>query len=343
MLDAATLALFEIGDETLEILPRDSGATAETAATAAAAALRDGARLLLGPVFAATVAAVAPVARQAGVNVIGFSTDRAVAGGGVYLIGFLPDQEVERIVGFARRSGLTRFAALAPDNAYGHTVVAAYESAVQRQQRVRVAIGFYPIDGDARAERQRLTAVVRQVVGFDRRRAQGAQDATETVPDVTFDAMLIADGGARLRAVAPFLNFYDVDTKRVRLLGTSQWEGSDLRTEPALHGGWYAGPLPPVPGGFEARYQAAYGAPANRLAALAYDAVAIAAVLAAGAQGADFSAQAITAANGFSGASGIFRFRPDGLAERNLAVLEVGAEGVRVVDPPPPSFDALAN
>ena len=42
--------------------------------------------------------------------------------------------------------------------------------------------------------------------------------------------------------------------------------------------------------------------------------------------------------NGFSGVDGIFRFRPDGSAERGLAILEVSPNGFAVVDPAPRSF-----
>src|SRR3546814_12095909 len=58
--------------------------------------LAEGAQIIIGPVFSSSTAAVAPLAQARGVKVLSFSTDRAVAGNGVYLLGFTPDQQVER-------------------------------------------------------------------------------------------------------------------------------------------------------------------------------------------------------------------------------------------------------
>ena len=46
-------------------------------------------------------------------------------------------------------------------------------------------------------------------------------------------------------------------------------------------------------------------------------------VLARGAEGPDFTNAALTTPNGFAGLDGIFRFNPDGLIQRGLAVLQV--------------------
>ena len=66
---------------------------------------RKGATLILGPLLAAEVEAVKPVARDAKVNVIAFSTATQLAGGNAFLMGFLPRQEVAREVVFARERG----------------------------------------------------------------------------------------------------------------------------------------------------------------------------------------------------------------------------------------------
>ena len=91
----------------------------------------DGANLLIGPLLAHSVHAVAPISRAAGVPVIAFSSDRTVAGSGIYTMGFLPENEVERVVTYALSRGLSRFAVLAPDDAYGATVVSALSAVTE--------------------------------------------------------------------------------------------------------------------------------------------------------------------------------------------------------------------
>ncbi|MBV8777981.1 MAG: penicillin-binding protein activator [Alphaproteobacteria bacterium] len=116
MLEAAQLALFTTGGDRLTLVPRDTTGTPNGAADAAKAVIAEGAKLILGPLIADEAVAVRPVAQAAGVNVIAFATKTEVAGGNIFLMGFLPRQEVAREVSFAHQQGLSRFAALAPNS-----------------------------------------------------------------------------------------------------------------------------------------------------------------------------------------------------------------------------------
>src|SRR5437870_1353462 len=157
MLEAAQLALFTTGNDRLTLVPRGTGGTPESAASAARSALAEGAQLILGPLLAAEVAAVGPVAQDAKVNVIAFSTATQLAGGNVFLMGFLPRQEVVREVSFARERGLSRFAALAPNSEYGRLVSDALREAVGTAGGTVVKTEYLdPRAPDATAAIQRL-------------------------------------------------------------------------------------------------------------------------------------------------------------------------------------------
>jgi branched-chain amino acid transport system substrate-binding protein len=66
--------------------------------------------------------------------------------------------------------------------------------------------------------------------------------------------------------------------------------------------------------------------------------VALAGTIAKKPDGFDYSAQTLTDPSGFAGIDGIFRFKPDGLSERGLAVVEIGRDEVKVVGEAPRSF-----
>ncbi len=115
-----------------------------------------------------------------------------------------------------------------------------------------------------------------------------------------------------------------------------------------LTGGWFTAPPPELWANFQARYKDLYGAAPPRVATLAYDAAALAAVLTRTAYGAgrepDFSPQTLTQSSGFSGVDGAFRFLPSGEVERQLAILTVRrGGGFEVLDPAPRSFWQLTN
>lgn len=357
MVNAAQLALFDLADDRFELLIQDTKGTPEGAAEAAAQAIGDGASLILGPLLSASVTAVAPPARAANVQVVAFSSDRSVAGQGIFTMGFFPGAGVKRVVTFARSRGILRFAALAPESEYGTTVVEALRRAAEAVGAVVTRVETYdPIEGD-------FAAVVRRLAQYGSRRqaliaqrsaleAQGDEIAQrtlrrlerlQTVGDLPFDALMVADGGKRLQSIAAHLPFYDVDPDKVRMLGTGQWDEPGIGAEPALVGGWFAAPPPEARADFVRQFLRVYGHKPPRLATLAYDATALAAVLARTGGGPDFSAQALTAPSGFAGRDGIFRFLPDGVAERGLAVLKVLPRGFEVIGRAPETFQPVTD
>ena len=144
MKQAAEMALFEVNDPSVQLVTKDDGGTTAGARAAADAAVKEGAEIILGPLFSQAVAGAAPVARQANVPIVAFSNDAQIAGKGVYLMSFLAEEEVNRIVGFAASQGKKRFAALIPDNAYGNVVEAAFRRAVERAGGTVAIIEKYP-------------------------------------------------------------------------------------------------------------------------------------------------------------------------------------------------------
>jgi len=317
MRNAAELAVAEFSNPNIQLLVKDDGGTAEAARQGAQQALDQGAQIILGPLFAQSVSFVAQVARPRNVPVIAFSTDANVAANGVYLLSFLPESDVERIVQYATATGKHSFAALIPDNPYGTVVEAAFKQAIARRSGSQiVALERYPHDKAA------MAAPIRNV-------AQAS---------VRADSLFIPDSGDAVPDVVQALAADGVNLKRLQLLGTGLWDDPRIYAVPALDGGWYAAPDGTGYRSFASRYKARYGQDPVRTSTLAYDAVALVAALVK-TQGAQaFSPQILTSPSGFSGIDGLFRFRPDGTNERGLAVLRVAAAGAQVISPAPRSF-----
>jgi len=355
MLNAAQLALFDFADSKFEVVVHDTRGTVQGAQEAASLAIGDGARMILGPLLAGSVRAVAPAAQAANVPVIAFSSDVTVAGDGIYVMGFAPGVEVERVMSFAKSSGLQKFAALVPNNAEGQAIVMAFRESSTRLETEITDIQYY----DAYATD--FTDPVRVLADFDNRRDALEQQRKEleardddvarqalkrlehlhTIGDLPFEALLLADGGERLQSIAALLPFYDIDPSKIQMLGTGRWDVANNGSEPALVGGWFAAPPPTARADFEARYQKNFNGNTPRLATLAYDALALASLLAQTEGGADFSAATIMSASGYWGRDGIFRFRPEGVVERGLAVLKVDRRTNSVISVAPETFQGI--
>lgn len=360
LLNAAELALFMSNSENLELLPRDTEGPGGAAA-AANSALADGAELILGPIFSTNVPDVASLARARNVPVISFSNDVSVAGNGVFVAGFTPKDQIDRVVSYAHSRGAQRFAALVPDNQFGTSAADALQKAVATFGGTVSRIARY-----TSTENQAIAPVIRQLADYDARRAAlranrqalaAKNDETskaalkrlegvDTSGDPDFDALLIPEGGARLRALAPLLSLYDIDTRRVRLLGTFDWNDPLTETEPALNGGWYPAPPPDTRARFESAYQNAFKTSPPRIASIAFDTTLLAAALAGTEPDPGqrrYSIERLTQPNGFAGADGIFRLDPDGAAERGLAVIEMHLRSSRIVSPAPTTFEPATN
>jgi len=316
MKNAAEMALAEFKEPNVQLLVKDDGGTPQGAQAAAQQALAEGAEIIVGPLFAQSVSAVGAVARQRNIPVIAFSTDASVATRGVYLLSFLPESDVKRIVDFSVSRGKRSFAALLPDNAYGAVIEAAFQQEVARRGGRVIALEKYPLDP------ARMGDAVRRI-------AQASNRA---------DAIFIPDGADAVPQVVAQLEANQVNLKRIQLLGTGLWDEQRIFETPALAGGWYAAPDSSGFRSFAQRYRTRFGQDPVRTATLAYDAVALVAALVK-TQGAQrFTEQILTTSSGFAGIDGVFRFKADGTNERGLAVLRVAPGGGQVVSPAPKAF-----
>ena len=318
--NAAELALGEFQNSDISILVKDDQGTPEGARVAASEAMAEGAELVIGPLFAGSVQAAGQVARLAGKPVLAFSTDVSVASRGVYLLSFLPQAEVERIVEHAAAQGRRSFAALIPDTTYGSVVEAQFrEATAQRGVRV-VAIERYPA-GQPQVGVQRIASLI-------------------AGPSAQADALFVPENGDGIGAVGQALQAVGFDPARVKPLGTGVWNEPRVFATPALQGGWFAAPDNRGFTGFAARYRGRFNSDPTRLATLSYDAISLAAALSRAQGSQRYSEAVLTNPAGFAGADGVFRFRPDGTNERALAVQEIRGGTATMVSPAPRALPA---
>ena len=316
MRNAAELALSEFNNPDIQLLVKDDGGSAPGAQQAAQQLVEEGAEIILGPLFAHSVAPVGQVARARGIPVVAFSTDSNVAAAGVYLLSFLPESDVERLVAYAAQQGKRSFAAAIPDNAYGSVVEAAFKQAVARRNGRIVALERYP------ADRAQLQASIRSL-------AAGARSA---------DTIFIPDTADTVPIIVQTLAANGVDTRTVQLLGSGLWEDPQIFSNSALEGAWFAGPDSTGFRNFSGRYRSRYNQDPVRTATLVYDAVALIAALTKTQGDRRFAADVLANTSGFNGIDGLFRFRRDGVNQRGLAVMKVAPTGGQIISPAPRSF-----
>jgi branched-chain amino acid transport system substrate-binding protein len=313
MRNAAQLAIDDFGGPYITLMIQDDHSSSDGAAQAAQSELSAGAQLILGPVFANDVRAAAPAAKSAGRPMIAFSTDVSVAMPGVYLLSFLIEGYVDRIIQYAASTGKKSFAIMAPQNDYGNVAAARFqEDAANFNAQVVVSARYSA--GQPATAAQEVAAVSGQV-----------------------DGLFIPEQADGMAAVASALSSSNIKTQ---LLGTGVWNSAGVLRLPQMQGAWFSAP---DSSGFNAlaqRYRAKFNSDPTRVASLAYDAVTLAAALARITTTDPYNARTLTGVSGFNGADGVFRFRADGTNERGLAVMQIDGGAAKVISPAPKSFAA---
>ena len=141
--------------------------------------------------------------------IVAFSSDAQIAGKGVYLMSFLAEEEVNRIVGFAASQGKKRFAALIPDNAYGNVVEPAFRRAVERAGGTVAIVERYPPAANG-------------MLGPAKRVVEAIKRGEEEMTPV--DALFLPGGQEALPQIGPVIAYSGLDTRKVKLLGTGAWD-----------------------------------------------------------------------------------------------------------------------
>ena len=322
--DAATLALMDkfgmMENEFMRVkvvlVPRDTKGTPAGAVEAARHVLNSGAQMIVGPLFAQEVSAVAPIAREYNVNVLTFSNNPDVAGNGVYVFGFQVEQQVQRVINYALNQNLTQIALVSPQNAYGSAVQQSGAEVLGRSSlKFAVEESYQPV-------------------------ASGADEVTKLVTaqqnGTRIQAVMLPEGGQKVGMLARTLRERGVSA---RLLGTGLWDDPAVLRSGELAGGWFASSSPDRFAAFERRFRDNFGYAPPRISGLAYDAMALSSSLAMSTAGENFSADAITDSVGYNGpVNGVFRCLNNGVCERGLAVMEVTGSGAKMIDPAPKAF-----
>jgi branched-chain amino acid transport system substrate-binding protein len=313
MRNAAQLAIDGFGAPYITLMIEDDHSSPDAAAQAAQAELGAGSQLILGPVFANNVRSASAAAKSAGRPMIAFSTDVTVAAPGVYLLSFLIQGYVDRVLQYAVSTGKKSFAIMAPQNDYGNVAAQRFQDQAGSLNAQVVVTARYSA-GQMATAAQQVAAVQGQI-----------------------DALFIPEQADAMPAVASALGTANVKTK---FLGTGVWNDARALKLPQMQGAWFSAPDNSGFDAFAQRYKAKFNSDPARLATLAFDAVTLAAALARNGGPDPFNQAALTNISGFNGADGVFRFRADGTNERGLAVMEIADDAAKVISPAPRSFAA---
>ncbi len=351
--NATMIALEDVRNPKLVLQYYDTKGTPEGARVAITNAINQSSRLIIGPLKSSSVQAISEETRSHDIPVIAFSTVSSVLQPEVYTLGLMVEEQVDRIVTYTAQNGRSRFALLIPDNNTGVAVARAAVKSAQKNSVSITRIGFYTpgttdfasitrklSDYDTRTSRlQRLKNSLKTKMSqgdAGAARVLERLNKTDTLGDVDFDAVLIPESGASLKAAVSMFGYYDVYAPQVKFIGTSVWENTVLNKESTMRGSWFPALSRSHSGYFIEKYTEIFGERPSSLYSMGYDAVALASALSQ-TPSADLNT-AITDKDGYVGINGAFRLLENGQNQHSLDIVEVRPGGNFIINEAPKQF-----
>ena len=318
--NAAKLAIADLSGVQIDLRVYSTGGQPGQAQAMAIKAVDEGAQIILGPVFAQEANAAGVAVSSRGINVLSFSNNPDIAGGNVFVLGQTFETTATRLASYAARNGKRNIMVVHDRNTVGDIGLAAIRAGASDAGASIVAVGNYAFSQNG---------VVSAIPGI-------AAAAKSSAADVIF---FTADTAGALPLITQLLRENGVNAETTRFMGLTRWDVPTASLGlPGLQGGWFAMPDPGLYQQYQARYQAAFGATPHPISGLAYDGIAAIGALVKQGKANALTAAALTQGSGFVGVNGVFRLRSDGTNDRGLAVAEVRAGRMAVIDAAPRSF-----
>ncbi|MEM7630761.1 MAG: penicillin-binding protein activator [Pseudomonadota bacterium] len=318
--NAARLAMRDLNGVEIDLRVYGTAGNASTAASQAALAVNDGARIILGPLYAEAANAAGVAVAPSGINVLAFSNNTTIAGGNVFVLGSTFDNTANRLVSHAASEGRDRIVIVHAQDVSGQLGRNAIQQAISRSGATLVGSVDYPL-----SQQGVVDSVPRIKAAVD----NGAANSV----------FLTSPSASALPLLTQLLPEAGVSPSTTQFIGLARWDIPPQTLDlPGVQGGWFALPDPARASAFRSQYQAAYGTAPHPLAGLAFDGIAAIGALASQGRSNALTGAALTQGAGFQGATGIFRLRPDGTNQRGLAVATVRNNQVVVISPAPGGF-----
>ncbi len=352
LFNAATLSLFDNDlNNNIELVLIDSGESPQEAAKAIKEVVKQDIKVIVGPVFSNSVEAIEKDIKDNNIIAISLSNNAKLINktnnkGGIFLAGIMPEAQVEEIVTFSIEQNKKTFAIIAPNNQYGLIMTDLMKKTVKRKDGEFIISEFYD------STTKDFTAIANRVVnafkvpaglaeggGNKLKKDSAIKESDRIYPKIIF----IPESGKTLSKIVEAIKKQNKDERVYQIVGSAQWDDISTLSDQNLQGAWFSAPDNQRFHSFEKAYYQNFNKFPPRLTSIVYDSVAVIADLVERKKTntleiADFTAYSVWPKNGFQGIDGIFRFLPNGLVQRNLAMLQIKRDRFETIGKPSDKF-----
>jgi len=317
------MALFKINDPNIEILFLDTKA-GEKARSAALFGLENGVDIFIGPLFSRAAIFAQEVVSVEGVPMLLLSNNIEVANPDSWILGYLPEQQIDGLLGHAITTGKRQFAIIAQDDPFG---LRLKDHAIQRLSEFDLQPSVIVLSREQLSDQIELDSLIRDFTGY----VTTVSDAS--IKESRFDTVIFAGDSEFALSTAPVLAYYDVGPESALYLGNSLWDHPQVLSEPSLQGGVFTSRPKSLDSEFEKKWSDLWNSKSGILARLGFDAMAIVGALVS--RDREEWSKGLLNNSGFFGYSGTFKLLPNGQNIRAFEVRKVFNGQSKIVKPAP--------
>ncbi|TGQ63840.1 MAG: ABC transporter substrate-binding protein [Mesorhizobium sp.] len=305
MLDAAKLAMTDLGNPLLTLTVEDTRGDVGYSQQLAIKAITSGAKVVIGP---AELPAAQHVAKLSGSNrppVLALA-DNFAGGPGVYAVCLSEADSAAAGAGAIAAKGGKKFVLLVPAGGNADAVEHRVANSLSVYgANIAVTIPYSAADGGAKAVADMGSLV----------------DAP--------DAVIVASGDGSPTPMLIALKSKGIPGKATSVVGTNRW--LDHPIDPLFEGAYIATLDPRETGPIAARFKTTFNYQPDVNVAYAYDMVALTAGVASALGPDSFNRKVFENPSGFRGSTGLFRFRADGSSERSMPLYRIEKGALKLV------------
>ena len=308
------LAFFKMQNPNIELLYFDT-AGGDKVIEAANSAISSDVDVIIGPLFSDSVKAIKPLFNELDIPILSFSNNIDVAEEGVWVLGYLPEQQIDQLVDFAVARGKQNFGILSSSSQLGKKITkSAVNKLTEYGLSPRTVLTISNIEDMDQNELLNKIKIFAQYIDTEK--------DPLTLPPPVFDTVLIAGDTSFILQVAPILSYYDLGPDRALFIGIDRWNIPKMLNEPSLQNAILTLPTRPADEKFNKVWESEFKIDSNDLARISFDATAL--VIATANINSDASlSERLVGQPGFIGFSGQFKMSRTGLTERIFEIMKI--------------------
>jgi hypothetical protein len=185
--------------------------------------------IILGPFTRSSVLKLKPYIKENLIPMFAFTNDIALIEKNIWSLGFSPEEQIDSIIKCSLDKGHKNYGLIVPNDLYGEIIL---NRAIDNlSEKSYTSFKKLLLSNKEMTNKSKLESILKRFLDYNKEQNQMLMPK--------FDAIFIGGNENFVLEIAPLLAFFDIDSKKVQILGTEKFNVKAIKNEPSLEGAWF--------------------------------------------------------------------------------------------------------